>query len=145
VNETGGQLTRSYRTIANGTGQNLTGTIDSTGSITRNVTSSAEVLSVDQFENTTITAATAERISFRDPLRVSGRLTAANGTPLADRVVRLRAGNRTRRTTTNASGGYSFTYRPTLLSLDAERVTLRYLPRNLSAYRSNRTVIPIEV
>ena len=146
INGTSGQLTRGYRTIANGTGQNLTAAIDATRSITRNVTSSAKALSVDQFENTTITAAaTAERISFRDPLRVTGRITTANGTPLADRTVRLQAGDRTRRTTTNASGGYSFTYRPTLLSLDAERVTLRYLPTNLSVYRGNRTSLPVEV
>ncbi|WP_049902575.1 hypothetical protein [Halococcus agarilyticus] len=146
VNETGRQLTRDYRAIANGTGQNLSVAVDTTRTVTRNVTTTAESVSTEQFVNTTITAtAAAQRISFRDPLRVTGRLASANGTPLADRTVLLRAGNQTRRTTTNASGGYTLTYRPTLVSLDTRAVTLRYRPTNLSVYRGDRTSVPVTI
>lgn len=146
VNETSGQLTQGYQTIANGTGQNFTAAINTTRSVTQNVSTTAESLSIEQFLNTTITAtARSQEISFRDPLRVTGRIAAANGTPLANRTVQLQAGNQSRRTTTNASGVYSFTYRPTMVSLDTQRVTLRYLPTNLSVYRSNRTAVPVQI
>jgi hypothetical protein len=146
VNGTGARLTRGYRTIANNTGEDLGPTIDTTRTITRNVTTTAESVGIEQFVNTTITAtAAARRISFREPLRVTGEVRAANGTPLADRPVWLRAGNRTRRTTTNASGAYTITYRPALLSLDTQQVTLQYRPTNRSAYRGNETSVPVEV
>jgi hypothetical protein len=146
VNETGARLTRGYRTIANDTGEDLGPAMNTTRTITRNVTTTAESVGIEQFVNTTITAtAAARRISFREPLRVTGEVRAANGTPLANRPVWLRAGNRTRRTTTNASGAYAITYRPALLSLDTQRVTLQYRPTNRSAYRGNETSVPVEV
>ena len=146
VNETGARLTRGYRTIANDTGEDLGPAMNTTRTITRNVTTTAESVGIEQFVNTTITAtAAARRISFREPLRVTGEVRAANGTPLADRPVWLRAGNRTRRTTTNASGAYTITYRPALLSLNTQRVTLQYRPTNRSAYRGNETSVPVEV
>jgi len=146
VNETGDQLTRGYRTIGIGSSQNFTAVTNTTRTITQNVTSIAESVSVEQFKNTTITATAASRqISFDGPLRVTGRLTTSNGTPLADRTIALQAGDQIRRTTTNESGRYAITYRPVLLSLDTRRVSVRYRPTTQSVYRSNRTSLPITV
>ena len=146
INETGGQLTRDYRTIGNGTAQNLSAAINTTQRITQNVTTVAESISVEQFRNTTITATAADRrIAFDDPLRVTGRLTTANGTPLADRSIVLQAGDQRRRTTTDEAGRYAISYRPALLSLDTRRVSLRYRPTTQSVFRSNRTSVPVSV
>ncbi|WP_273836281.1 DUF4129 domain-containing protein [Halococcus sp. PRR34] len=146
VNETGTQLTRDYRTIDNGTSQNLSVAVTTTDATTQNVTTVAESVSVAQFRNTTITATAADRrISFTDPLRVSGRLAMANGTPLADRTIVLQAGGQTRRTTTDGAGRYAISYRPTLPSLDTRRVSVRYRPTNQSVFRSNRTSVPVTI
>lgn len=146
VNETSSQLIRGYRTIGNGTPQNLSSAVNATNVTTQNVTTVAETISIKQFKNTTISARAADRrISFVDPLRVSGRLTTANGTPLEDRRIVLDAGDQRRRTTTDASGRYSFVYRPTLLPLDTNRIAIRYRPTTGSIYRGNRTSVPVTV
>src|SRR5699024_8864239 len=47
--------------------------------------------------------------------------------------------------TTDAAGRYSFVYRPTLLSLDTNRIAIRYRPTTGSIYRGNRTSVPVTV
>ncbi|WP_435078479.1 DUF4129 domain-containing protein [Halococcus sp. AFM35] len=146
VNETGGRLTEDYRTLDNGTTQNFSAAIETTNAVTNNVTAVAESVSVEQFKNTTITASTADqRATFDDPFVVSGRLTTPNGTPLANRTVVLEDDNRLQRTTTDESGRYTITYRPTLLPLDTRRLTVRYQPSTQSIYRSNQTTVPVSV
>lgn len=147
VNRTDGNLTRNYRTLANGTDRNLTAATRATRNVSRDVSTTAESLSTQQFRNATITATGANReISFRDPLRVTGRVAAANGTGLANQTVGVQVDGRVRRTaTTNATGVYRLTYRPKRIRLDTERVTIRYLPRNLSVYNGNETSVPVDV
>lgn len=146
VNNTSGQLNRNYRAIANGTNQNLSSPINTTTTITQNVTETAQTVEIDQFVNTTITAsASSRRISFHRPLQVSGQLTTANGTALENQLIRLEAGTRRRATTTNEDGEFSLTYRPTVLPLDTEHITVRYVPQNLSVYRDNETTLPVRV
>ena len=146
VNETGGRLTEDYRMIDNGTTQNFSTVINTTNATTNNVTAVAESVSVEQFKNTTITASTADqRAAFDDPFVVSGRLTTPNGTPLANRTIVLENDNRLQRTTTDESGRYTITYRPTLLPLDTRRLTVRYQPSTQSIYRSNQTTVPVSV
>ncbi|EMA38182.1 hypothetical protein C447_10655 [Halococcus hamelinensis 100A6] len=147
VNRTSGNLTRNYGAIANGTGRDLTPATRTTRTVSHNVTTTAASLSIEQFRNTTITARGADRvISFSDPLRVTGRVAAVNGTGLADRTVGVRVDGRLRgTTTTNATGAYRLTYRPTRAPLDTDRATLQYLPRNRSVYSGNETTVPIDI
>ncbi|RJT05254.1 hypothetical protein [Halococcus sp. IIIV-5B] len=147
INRTSGNLTRNYGAIANGTGRDLSPATRTTRNVSRNVTTTAASLSIEQFRNTTITARGADRvISFSEPLRVTGRVAAANGTGLADRTVGIRVDGRIRgTTTTNATGVYRLTYRPTRAPLDTERVTLQYLPRNRSVYSGNETSVPVDI
>ncbi|WP_240145836.1 carboxypeptidase-like regulatory domain-containing protein [Halococcus salsus] len=146
INETGTRLTDDFRAIDNGTTQNFSAAINTTNAITDNVTAVAETVSVEQFANTTVTASTADqRAAFNDSFVVSGRLTTPNGTPLANRTIVLEDDNQLRRTTTDESGHYVITYRPTLLSLDTRRLTVRYRPSTQSIYRSNRTTVPVSV
>lgn len=146
VNETSGELTDNYQVIGNGTGQNFTGAINTTTTITRNVTETAATVETDQFVNTTLTANTAmRRISFRRPLQVSGTLTAANGTELENRRIQLKAGNRIQTTRTDETGAFSLTHRPTVLPLDTNRITVQYVPSDLSVYRANESTVPVRV
>ncbi len=146
INETGTRLTEDYRTIDNGTTQNFSAAIETTNATTNNVSAVAETVSVEQFANTTITASTANpRASFDDPFVVSGRLTTPNGTPLPNRTIALEDNNRLQRATTDDSGRYTITFRPTLLPLDTQRLTVRYRPSTQSIYRSNQTSVPVSV
>jgi hypothetical protein len=123
VSETGTNLTQNYRTIGETTQANTTEAIVTIDNITRNVTGTVDEIEREQFVNATIVAdASSEQFSFVNPLVVTGQLTTDNGTALANRMVQLQAGNRTLETTTNAIGRFNFSYRPTLLTLNTERV-----------------------
>lgn len=146
VNRSGGRLVNNYRSIGNGTSQNFTRATNITTTITRNVTETANAIEVDQFRNTSLTVeADSRQISFRRPLQVSGELAAANGTELANRRIRLEAGNRIRTTRTDEDGDFSLTYRPTVLPLDTDRVTVQYVPLGGSIYRANESTVPVRV
>ena len=146
VNNTDTNLTQNYRTIGETTQANVTEAVVTIDTITRNVTRTVNEIEREQFANATITAsASSERISFVNPFVVTGRLTTDNGTALANRTVQLQAGNRTLETTTNATGTFNFSYRPTLLKLDTEQMTVRYVPADTSVYLGNETRLPVEV
>jgi len=80
--------------------------------------------------------------SFTDRVTLRGRLvTAATGTAVGPRNVSLRIGNRTVRTTTNATGHFEVGYRPTLASVGDRTRTVQFRPANSSRYlRDNATV-----
>jgi hypothetical protein len=147
VNGSGTNLTRAYRRIGTATAQNMSNAIRTTNTITRNVTETADAIEVQQFINTTLVAnISSQQFSFRRPLRVSGQLEAANGTPLANRRIRLVARNQTRvTTTTNATGGFTLAYRPTVLPVNTTQMAVRYAPSVLSPYRDNETTVPVRV
>jgi hypothetical protein len=146
VSETGTNLTQNYRTIGETTQANTTEAIVTIDNITRNVTGTVDEIEREQFVNATIVAdASSEQFSFVNPLVVTGQLTTDNGTALANRMVQLQAGNRTLETITNATGRFSFSYRPTMLTLNTEQVTVRYVPADTSVYLGNETTLPVEV
>jgi hypothetical protein len=139
-------LTANYRAIENISGQNTTGAVRTLNETTENITTRVRTISTAQFVNTTLTVNTSsQRISFRRPLSVNGRLTLDNGTPIANQTIVLQAGNSSQRVTTNASGGFSFIYRPTSVSLGRQTVTIRYVPADRSPYRSDETTIPVNI
>jgi len=79
--------------------------------------------------------------SVADPVTFEGRLTAANGTAVANGTVRIVAGNRTATARTDGSGRYSLTYRPFNLPPEPTTLVVAYAPTNASAYvRSAATV-----
>ena len=139
-------LTANYRTIGNVSGTNVTGGINTINSTTENISAVVRNISAEQFVNTTLTVDNSStRISYLRPLSMSGQLTDENETPLSDKRVVLRVGNYSQRTTTTESGGFSFTYRPTLVSLNTQQATVRYIPRDLSPYLSNQSSVPVSI
>ncbi|MFC7079066.1 hypothetical protein [Halorussus caseinilyticus] len=90
-------------------------------------------------------AATDRTVSFADPLAVTGRLRAANGTPLANRTATFRVGATNLTATTNATGGFRLTYRPTALASNASFVSVRFVPESRSLYRTSNASVPVSV
>lgn len=87
----------------------------------------------------------ATRISFREPLHVSGQLTTANGTALANRSVRFRVAERTLRTETDSDGRFELLYQPTSVPVTVEQVTVQYRPQNSSVYAAATASLPVRI
>lgn len=142
---TAAALRRNYRRAAANSSANFSGAIASVNEIDRNVTRTASRVSAQSFVDTTLrVTADGETASFLDPLSVSGLLATENGTALANEPVQLEIGNRTINTTTDPYGGFTVPYRPTWLPLDAEQVTVRYVPANDSALLGSSATVPID-
>mgnify|MGYP006288231709 CR=1 FL=1 len=142
ANRTGATLQDDFGALTNGTATDLTEASDTVRAITENVTQQRDEIVRETFVPTDFTLRPESRqISFLDPLRLTGRLAGEDGSSLADRTVRLRIAERTIRTTTDADGEFTTTYRPTLLRAGDQPVTVEFLPRNESIYLgSNRSV-----
>ena len=146
VDATGAELREDYRVITANSRANLTVAGQQVGEISANVTALAEQVEGEAFVRTRLSARVApERPSFVDPVRVTGRLTASNGTALADRTIQFRLANRTLRTRTNATGAYRFTYRPTTVAAGQQSVRVRYVPRPTSAYAVSNATVAVSI
>lgn len=146
VNDTSGALLTDYRRISNTTQVDLRESARTVERIDQNITTTANDVEADLFIATTLSVrANATETSFLQPLVVSGRLTTENGSALSDRPIRLAIAGRIVRTETDADGRFTLTYRPTTLSLDTDRVSVRYVPRNASAYLPAEATLPVTV
>lgn len=146
ANRTGRSLVNHYRVITRESQANVSEGRTEVLTLLGNFTRIAERVEAEQFINTTLTARTrSEEISFRRPLVVSGRLRAANGTPLANRTIRVHAGDTTLRTRTNASGGFTLTHRPTSMAADTDAIEVRFVPAETSPFAADRVSLPITV
>ncbi|WP_121820746.1 Ig-like domain-containing protein [Halostella salina] len=146
VTATGSELTDEYEAITNRTDADLTAEIRTVGNISANVSRTQSAIRTAEFIETrlTITARTSE-ITFLNPLEVTGRLTDANGSALANRTVAVRLGSRTQLTTTNATGYVTASFRPTVQPLGEGNATVRYVPEPDSIYLGDATSVPVEV
>lgn len=146
VNDTSGALRTEYRRISTTTQVDLNASARTADRISQNVTAVAADVESDLFIATTISVrANTTEMSFLQPLGVTGHLTTANGTALADRPIRVTIAGRTIRTETDADGRFTLSYRPTTLPLATERVPVQYVPRNASVYLPARATLPVTV
>jgi len=83
--------------------------------------------------------------SVTDPVTFEGRVTAANGTGVANGTVRIVAGNRTVTARTGDDGRYSLTYRPFNLPPEPTTVVVAYAPTNASAYVRSAVAVNLAV
>lgn len=135
VNRTGANLTRRYERLGNGTDVDLSVAQQAINETTENVSSQQASVRRETFVRTTLAVQpNATTASFLRPLEVSGTLTAANGTKLADRRIVVELGSRHIEGRTNGTGAFAVTVRPTLAPSGPQSVTVRYVPRNASAY-----------
>ncbi len=146
INSTGRNLTESYQTISERTRANLTESAETVNTTTQQVLKTVHKIQQEQFTDTTLVARGHTRnISFLRPLRVTGYLVSENGTTLSGRTIRLQAGGESRTTTTNATGEFTFTYRPSSVTVDTQQVTIRYVPGTLSVYNASKTTVPVNI
>lgn len=146
VNDTAGALRTEYRRISTTTQVDLNASARTGDQVAQNITRTANDVESDLFIATTVSVrANTTATSFLQPLGVTGHLTTANGTALADRSIRVTIAGRTIQTETDADGRFTLSYRPTTLPLATERVPVRYIPRNASVYLPARATLPVTV
>ncbi|MXR40708.1 hypothetical protein GRX01_05025 [Halobaculum sp. WSA2] len=140
------ELLAAYSRIENTTGVNLAGEREMIQETTANVSETAAELETAELTRTRLSLSVADpRASFLDPLTISGTLRTANGTPVANRSIEVRVGQRTLTATTDESGALTLRYRPTLLRANATEVRVVYRPENASVYLPSNGTVPIDV
>lgn len=142
TNRTGGSLQTDYATLSDQTTTNLAEASLTVQNITQNVTQQQTEIVEETFVRTTLALRPDSRqTSFLDPLQLTGQLTGDDGSALAGRTVRLRIGGQPLTTQTGPDGEFSISYRPTLLDVGQQTVTVRFVPQDESVYLGvNRTV-----
>ncbi|WP_445087724.1 hypothetical protein [Halobellus sp. GM3] len=88
---------------------------------------------------------TQSAVSFTEPLAITGQLTTANGTPIANQSIQLQVYERRYTAVTNATGTFTIQYRPVTLPVSANSTTISYLPNAASPYLGSNTMFPVEV
>ncbi|MFC4451589.1 hypothetical protein [Halorussus aquaticus] len=147
VHRRGDSLLASYRTAANVTDTDFAESRRIVANRTANVTARQQEVERESFVRTELTVgANGDRTaSFTDPLVVTGRLRAANGTPVANRTATFRVGETNVTARTDATGEFRLEYRPASLSPDASAVRVRFVPDNRSVYRTSNASVPAEI
>ena len=143
ISDSNRRLTRSYGNVSNSTGKTFGKEVESVHRTTRNITKQQVSVREHEFTKTRLTVLSVQqRMSYRNPLRVTGALHSRNGTALADRTVRLRlTPNHTVTTKTRSDGTFSVSGRPRAVHLGRQSFGLRYVPARDSAYLGDdRTV-----
>lgn len=144
--QNGSSLRRTYGTLTNETTADF-GEAETAVNLTiENVTEQQAQVRDVEFVATNLTIrAESTRLSFADPLRISGRLTLENGTAIGGRRIALRIHNRTVTTRTDVDGRFTAQYRPITLPADAGNVTVRYVPNATSILFGSNASVPVEV
>lgn len=146
VTRRGVALGRTYDTVENRTGADLTEAETATENVIRTVERQQAEIRETEFTETRLQL-TADRhnISFAEPLVFEGRLETAAGVPVANRTIVLQVGEDRMRVDTNASGRFSVTYRPRTLPLSATDMAVTYVPETTAPYLGTEARIPIVI
>jgi hypothetical protein len=146
ANRTGATLQTDYGNLSNGTAADLSEASGNVQNITDEINQQQAEIVQETFVRTALTLRPdSRRVSFLDPLSITGQLAGEDGSAPAERPVRLRIGNQTIRAETNANGTFTATYRPTLLRAGEQPVTVRYVPRNESVYLGSNGSVTVSV
>lgn len=146
VNSTATELVEDYAAIERGSGVELAVAKDSVNRTVANVTRVVTEVETELFVATNLTAEIAPReISFLAPGTVTGRLVTENGSGVSNEPIRLEVGGRVLRTVTDETGEFSLAYRPTTIPVDATQITVRYVPRNASAYLGSSAAVQVSL
>ncbi|NUB91473.1 DUF4129 domain-containing protein [Haloterrigena sp. SYSU A121-1] len=135
-----------YDSISNDSDIDLTDAAEEIEDVNEEVQTEQAAIREESFVETELSIeATSEYISFTDPLVASGTVETENGTPIANREIRLKVGNQEIRTETDESGWFDFEYRPISVPLSADSVTVEYVPENESTYLGSETSVPVDI
>ncbi|WP_049972844.1 carboxypeptidase-like regulatory domain-containing protein [Haladaptatus cibarius] len=146
TNQSASSVKSTYRNVSQTTSVNLSQQSQQVTSISQNVSQTQTTVEDEVFQRTSLNVSTSSRnASFLDPVQLSGTLTAANGSAVANRNVTLMVENQTIRTRTSFDGRFRTTYRPTTLPVNTSRVTVEYRPSNTSAYLGANDTVNLNV
>ncbi|SEP10199.1 hypothetical protein SAMN05216388_10339 [Halorientalis persicus] len=146
ADETGTDLVRNYRRLAENSATNYSAAIESVREDRENIVETQQVVRETWLTVVSIAARTDDpQGSFIDPIRVDGRLTLQNDTALASERIRMRIGAQTYRAQTDMNGEFTVPYRPATIPLNATNATARFVPNSSSAYTTVETNVSINV
>ncbi|WP_161570030.1 DUF4129 domain-containing protein [Salinigranum halophilum] len=139
------QLNESYASLQNRTGANFSTSQSEIRRLQQQVTVASQQLRQTAFESTNLSVESdSTRVSFRDPLELTGQLTA-NGTAVSNREIEVQIGPQRRNVTTDADGEFSLTYRPVTLDVETTELRVRYTPEDQSLYLGSNDTVSVEV
>ena len=142
----GASLRESYERIEAETGTNTSASIAAVENVTEEIRTEQETVREQQFEETSLTLnTTREDISFSEPLIASGELRTADGSPIANRTIRMNVGNRTENVTTDSAGAFTLEYRPTTEPLSTDQLEIAYVPRTQAPYLGDETAVNVSI
>nr|WP_256487753.1 MULTISPECIES: carboxypeptidase-like regulatory domain-containing protein [unclassified Haladaptatus] len=147
ISQSSDDLTSNYGRLSNDSNIDTTDEIRTVRNVTRNISKEQAAVRKEEFIATNLTATVeSPSVSFHDPLRISGRLTDANGTGIGNRSIRLHMGdNRTIRVQTDDNGTFTVVGRPTVLPLGTQPFRIDYQPSGSSIYLGSNTTVRANV
>ncbi|GAA0729713.1 hypothetical protein J2744_003068 [Halorubrum trapanicum] len=146
LNQTADELDRQYAALGNETGIDFEEAQQAIEDAQLQVGEAAVVIEQQEFTATRLAAETNRTdVSVSEPATVSGRLTTANGTPVANGSIRIRAGADSVTTRTDRNGTFAATYRPLLVSTAASNLTVAYEPAASGRYLPATRTVPLSI
>ncbi|QIB76517.1 DUF4129 domain-containing protein [Halogeometricum borinquense] len=146
VNRTGGQLQGQYQQLTDRTSLDLDEGSQTIEAVVENTTETSEQIRELEFVETTLQiSANRTTASFGSPTRLDGRLTTNESKAVANRAISVLVGEQRLRAQTDSEGRFDLVYRPTLLSLDSDRVRVAYQPARTSLYGRSETTVGLSV
>lgn len=146
ANESGTAVEENYEDVTESTSEDLTEEREVVEEKREEIQAQQAEVQGAEFVETEIRIESAtEAISFTEPLGVDGQLVTENDEPIANQEVAFVIGEQTVTTTTDSSGMFSFTYRPTALPVETTSLEIQYEPAASSEYARSSTTIPVSV
>lgn len=146
LNQTAAELDQQYTALENNTEIDFETAQQAIEDAQARVGQAAVVIEEREFTATRLTAETNRTtVSVSKPATVSGRLTTANGTPVANGLIRLRMGADSVTTRTDRNGTFTTTYRPLLTAAAASNLTVTYEPAARDRYLPAVQTLPLSV
>jgi hypothetical protein len=146
LNQTADELDRQYAVLGNETEVDFEEAQQAIEDAQLRVNQAAVVIQQREFTATRLTVETNRTaVSVSEPANVSGRLTTANGTPVANGSIRIRMGTDRVTTRTDRNGTFAATYRPLLASTTASNLTVAYEPAGSDRYLPAVRTVPLSI
>jgi len=144
ASQTGQQLNRTYQNLSQTSDVDLREERDTVTTIRQNIDETQSEIREAEFLDTQITATVdAPGTSFLAPAEIDGTVVDEEGAAVTDQRVRIQVDGRTVGATTDENGSFALTYRPALLPIDAETVTLELAPERQSVYFPSNTTVSV--
>ena len=146
LNQTASELDRQYAVLGNETSVDFEEAQQAIEDAQVRVGQAAVLIEQREFTATRLAAETNRTaVSVSEPASVSGRLTTANGTPVANGSIRIRMDADSVTTRTDRNGTFAATYRPLLASTEASNLTVAYEPAESDRYLPTVRTVPVSI